>query len=284
MAKRLTVDDPRHGTDAHPRTESVPGCVCVRCEDARRHNRRTYKLRQRGYSQRVPVAPVQRHLLALYEAGWNGERVAEVSGVSQATISEVLNGRRESVRRSTAEALLAVKAADKPHDVMVPALGSVRRLQALAAIGWTMRDICTRAGIQHRYGADLIWSKYPTMHADRAAAITKVYDELHMTPGPSSESRTRARNRGWSPPLAYDDIDNPHESPRQHVRRVRTNKATDVDETAILRRMAGERVPLNNAEARELVRRWQATGRSLKQCDITCGIKSDRYLDKEDAA
>jgi hypothetical protein len=100
-----------------------------------------------------------------------------------------------------------------PH--FVPLLGPMRRLQALAAIGWDTHRLAGMLGVdptwlgKHR-GGDRPYLTRP--HAERIAAL---YDRLQGTPGPSARSRTYARKFGWAPPLAWEDgaIDDPKAGP-----------------------------------------------------------------------
>lgn len=101
---------------------------------------------------------------------------------------------------------------------LVPAAGTRRRLQALAAIGWSSREVARRLGVtpqtlRRLYGQTSVL----TSTRDRVAAL---YDELSMTPGSNRTTVTWAVRRGWAPPLAWDDdrIDDPAAKPAHRVR------------------------------------------------------------------
>ena len=102
----------------------------------------------------------------------------------------------------------------------VPAVGFRRRIEALQAIGWSLNEIGRRLGIDVRVlpaRMDQRWVRRVTH--DRMAAI---YDELSMTvPGDRYANRRRilAARKGYAPPLAWDDIDDPDERPNfgEHV-------------------------------------------------------------------
>lgn len=164
----------------------------------------------------------------------------------------------------------------------IPALGSQRRIQALQAIGWRIRDI---AGELDLWVADngvcqTLWQLMRRDMTTRATAarIDAVYRRLNMTPGPSNHSRARAVNRGYLPPLAWDDIDDPDERPNL------SDARSSIDEAAIERVLAGDIVPTTFAERVEITRRWQARGRSLSELERRTGWKSDRYTTRGDAA
>lgn len=109
----------------------------------------------------------------------------------------------------------------------VPAVGTTRRLQSLFALGWTSTDIAARLGVGHaRVGHLATTGKQDRVLRDTAAKVAAVYDELCMTipqdpdepPSPRhcrvhDRQRRIAARRGWAPPLAWDDIDDPDEQP-----------------------------------------------------------------------
>lgn len=92
----------------------------------------------------------------------------------------------------------------------LPAAGTCRRLQALAALGWPSAAIAARLQVSD---AAVIARTTSSRTVDRrtAARVRRVYDELSMSVGPSSITRKRALAKGWVPPLAWDDdtIDDP---------------------------------------------------------------------------
>ena len=87
-----------------------------------------------------------------------------------------------------------------------PALGTIRRIQALMAIGWTARDIAPRCGWGSAQAVtELLARTY--VYTGTRNIIADVYDDLCMRPGPSAKNRRSAARKGWPPPLAWDDID-----------------------------------------------------------------------------
>lgn len=94
----------------------------------------------------------------------------------------------------------------------VPALGTVRRIHALMALGWRSHDLAERCGWTHG-NAILEIASRTWVERKTAAKIAKLYDDLHMTPGPSKQTRTRALRNGWVPPLGWNNIDDPDDRP-----------------------------------------------------------------------
>lgn len=92
----------------------------------------------------------------------------------------------------------------------VPKTGTVRRIRALQALGWTVEEIAAAAGVDYGTlrGTVRIGNRVYRSTAERVAAA---YERLHMIPAPDSVASRRARamakRRGWEPPLAWNDID-----------------------------------------------------------------------------
>lgn len=123
-----------------------------------------------------------------------------------------VNGHRIAQTRRTLNAMHGQPA-------WVPALGSQRRLQALQRLGWPMSRIADEAGRSREQLRDIMRRQ----HVTRAVAdmVADVYDRLSMTlPDCARACATcaRAEAAGWLPPLAWTDIDDPHEAPRKITR------------------------------------------------------------------
>ena len=90
--------------------------------------------------------------------------------------------------------------------------GTTRRLQALTAIGWDTEHLATELGWTstqlHR-----ALTGHPPPHTHHP--VTQLYNQLSMTPGPSTTARQHAHTNGWPPPLAWDDehLDQPDATP-----------------------------------------------------------------------
>lgn len=103
----------------------------------------------------------------------------------------------------------------------VPALGAQRRLRALMALGWSTTAIAQHAGLNHRNGVLRIVNGQkgkPTTWLEKKTNdwVCAVYDQLSMQiPDGTYANRTRlyAQRQGWPPPLAYENIDDPQDTP-----------------------------------------------------------------------
>ena len=104
----------------------------------------------------------------------------------------------------------------KGEPPMVPSVGLVRRYEALLALGYTGPQISEAVGISvnslrsvRYHGSDLV-------RATTFERFAAAYERLCMTvPDGQYARRARsiARSRGWAPPLAWDNIDDPDEQP-----------------------------------------------------------------------
>jgi hypothetical protein len=100
--------------------------------------------------------------------------------------------------------------------------GSIRRIQALVALGWTVKELGERLGSRTQLSV-LIYGAPAFIFPATAVKIAALYEELSMRLPPettrgdkfkASRARNVARREGWPPPLAWDDIDDPAERPR----------------------------------------------------------------------
>ncbi len=95
----------------------------------------------------------------------------------------------------------------------VDATGTRRRLQALAAVGWSLAEQSRRLG-WHESTAHRVASRQ-WVWVETAEKVRGLYDELAMTPGTNRRARNDAARKGWPPPLAWSDeeIDDPDATP-----------------------------------------------------------------------
>jgi hypothetical protein len=173
----------------------------------------------------------------------------------------------------------------------VDATGTRRRVQALAAIGWSHANVSRYIGWEGTFLAQAMRTR-GKVHVDTAAAVRKAYDDLSMKLPPQTTTSERmsvartlklAERQGWLPPLSYDDgrIDDPDYRPHAGSNR---RHRDDVDDAVVLRVLSGERLDTTPAERAEVVRRWLASGRSERQlCQIT-GWRMGRYTEREEVA
>jgi transcriptional regulator with XRE-family HTH domain len=159
------------------------------------------------------------------------------------------------------------------------------------ALGWSQSQLAQRLGWTPANFGPLVHGRRPCVNQATADRVAALYDSLSMTPPPCSTARERAaatrarayaKRRRWLPPLAWDDdgLDDPDYCPE--VQKDVALVHEGIDDAAIDRRMAGERLRLSRASKVELVRRWMASGRSLRECEEITGVNTERYREAEE--
>lgn len=134
----------------------------------------------------------------------------------------------------------------------VPAIGTVRRIQALQALGWTIADISRHSGIYEKSLRNPCY-RGNTVYRSTAEAVAATYEALCMTrpEGPyHHRCRLMAQRRGWPPPLAWDDIETDpeptdwHYTPASRVDQLRELDAQQVGISEACRRLRRSREAL----------------------------------------
>lgn len=125
----------------------------------------------------------------------------------------------------------------------LPALGAVRRLQALQRLGWSMYPIADAAGMDAAVLYQIADRK-TAVHRTTYEAILRAYERLSMTIPPETtkgerisavRARKRAERLGYPPPLAWPDdrIDDPNYQPDDwaYEAPTRAEAVDDLDES-----------------------------------------------------
>lgn len=251
------------------------GCRCDGCKHLRKMDRQRRRNRLRAYGRgdtiapaRVPARPVREHVMALRAEGFGLERIGDTAQVSRSAMLDVVYGPRgaskgsrvldeRTVREGVAARILAVTP-DSIEAALLPATGTMRRVQALVAIGYTESMLADRLGVKVTNFSRLILGHRSRVKATTYEAARALFDELWATPqrgGRADRSRAIAWAHGWVGPLAWDDIDDPRERPNVTggVERV-----DGIDDAAVELAVAGEHVRLNGLERRAAVTRLHA--------------------------
>lgn len=219
------VPIPPHGTYTRQKNH---GCTCEECRQAYRDytNGRNRLIAYGQWRPFTDAGPVRRHVRELMAVGVPWRQIAADAGASAGTVYRLLFHEPPIVRirTSTAERLLAVSASPETLGDAVPvdATGTRRRLQALGAVGWSCMKIAPYLGID---ASGVVRARTAVrVHARRAREVAAVYDRLWDRPPPmgtvaeraaATRARRFAAERGWPPPLAWDDdsIDDPAAEP-----------------------------------------------------------------------
>lgn len=102
------------------------------------------------------------------------------------------------------------------QEVKVPAVGVMRRLQALAFMGWSCEAIAQRVGTHYRPLVRLRAGGRENVLRSTHDRVDAVFEELCLVRAPGHSGRvTRgvARAKGWVSALAWEHIDDPEEQP-----------------------------------------------------------------------
>jgi len=128
------------------------GCRCYDCSSAaNRYDRdKAAAVKAGTWQPFIDSAPVIAHLEALREQGVGFERIAKAAGLQPGMVCKYTNQyqpRPKRIRPESAAALLAVTAhAAVSAGQLVPSVGTRRRAQALAAIGWSLTAQAEQVG------------------------------------------------------------------------------------------------------------------------------------------
>jgi hypothetical protein len=207
-----------HACTRHPPSATCyrrHGCRCSGCDaDFKRRK----KLSRNGMCGMVDAEPVRKHIIALQSRGYGTAGIATAAGVGNQLIEYALTTARK-VHRDTARKILAVT---EPAG-LVDVTGTRRRLQALAALGWTFSDMSERLGYSR--AAVHHWTRAGRVSQSTAGIVRRLYDELWDQPPPTGmgakRNRAAAEQKGWWPPMCWDDdaIDNPDATPHPETAR-----------------------------------------------------------------
>jgi hypothetical protein len=161
----------------------------------------------------------------------------------------------------------------------VPALGSIRMVQALQAIGWPRWLQAEHAGLPSRRSLGNIHRR-EWVYAETASAVAALYLRLQNEDGPSARTEDLAWKAGYPPPGAWagQDIDDPAAQPVW----IRSDEPDRVaaEQVALQRAQWASLRPDEQAEAYRLARRyglsqramqadWHVSSRVLKRLDAT---------------
>lgn len=211
---------PPHGTPSRARgsrASGIPRCPCPPCRAAdRAYSKRRNYLVSTGRSLLTDASPAYQHLRLLQASGDALTVLADQHNIPRGTLATIAFGNRKRISRALSEQILAIEPGHAPAcNRSVPALGAVRRMRALVALGHPVRTIAAAAGIEHSSASHLVNGRPETIHYELSQRVDKAYGALCSTPGNLTRSLRRAEREGWAPPAAWDDerLDDPTAHP-----------------------------------------------------------------------
>lgn len=210
-----------HGTW---RAYEVCGCRCEECKRARRLYRKAVAVRSRTSSSRMPRGPVIRRV-RLLSTGMSLQDIADRSGLPYETVRKLRYGSGHSMvqyRTWTAIEKVPVPAFCTPHPIkrnLHDATGTRRRLQGLAAIGWSLEDVSKASGLTASGLSKIRYGTHDGVAATTALAVRKATKELAKRTPPMGKNaeivRSHAMANKWPSLWAWDDdIDDPEATPK----------------------------------------------------------------------
>lgn len=144
---------------------------------------------------------------------------------------------------------------------------AVRRLDALACLGWSRGVVAVEMGVKHKCQVYAIGS-HPRIYESTLARLDAVYQRLSMRlPDPQTKNQRtavtktqrNAQRRGALPPLAWDDIDNPDQRPDM-------TETETVDPVVVDRILAGDwRLKATRDERWQVITRWPESDKQLEE-------------------
>ena len=215
--------------------------ACTECLAASARQTKQYQLnRALGRpSSYVDATRARVHIEKLLKLGMSANAIDLAAGVSEGMSMLISRGRgsrprRKRISRDTEQAILAVPLRPGPRQLArlsrgsdVDAVGTLRRLQALACLGYPPARLAVETGLSEigirkvRLGRKV--------QASTARAVAQAYERLCMTPWePEGEAerleadrvRAKAAAAGLIPPLGWEEgeLDDPAAEPAPRYR------------------------------------------------------------------
>jgi lambda repressor-like predicted transcriptional regulator len=235
-----------HGTLAR----FVDGCLCDLCKEASNSYRR-HVYRQKAYGRWNPWESgdaVREHIANLRAVGMSLATIGALADVGAATVAAIVYGSDgyPPTEKVTAERARRIYAVRLDLDLIDPrakiaTAGTMRRLQALIAIGWSQQQLTKLTGLSARTIGDIVYARFPKVTVASAVAVRDVYDRLWLTPPPertkhekiaAGRARSLAAANDWVRGAMWDDdeIDDPRAVPADTTPRRRDRAQFPRDE------------------------------------------------------
>ena len=214
-----------------------PGCLAV----GRRYAKQIAYEQAHGYSRRTDATQARVHIHRLKAHGWKHRQIAAASGVAQSTVTIIASGQATTSKHNVI-AILSVPIGPAPVEPikMTDATGTIRRVQALAWMGYSLISQGQRAGMNEDRISGIARGVFDVVRISEARQIAQLYRELFQTPGPSRRSAADARKKGWHGPLAWDAIDDPACEPEIEVRSEREPRHKAVIDLELVARLTAQ--------------------------------------------
>jgi hypothetical protein len=153
---------------------------------------------------------------ALQDKGWTPQAIADACDLPKTMLDAASRRRRDGgVYRFGAHAAARLMTPRTPTEGRVGALGTMRRLRALACIGWSTAAMAEKSGVSPTVIRDVQAKRRSVIAAVNAEAIAGLYEAVRDRCGTSTVAVVTAHRDGWPHPYRWDglDIDDPAVTP-----------------------------------------------------------------------
>lgn len=210
----------------------LDGCRCYTCAAARSQydENRAKAITAGTWQPWVDAEPVRVHVVHLRACNMGLRTIADCADVERKRLQAVVGGRTDrgtppqaKVRPALAAAVLAVEPTleNLAPSTLISPLGTRRRAQALAAMGWPQQYLAEHIGMTPSNWAAML--ARPNVLVRRALAVRAMYDQLwNVDPAEHgatavgiARARAHAAANGWAPVGAWNDeaLDDPEAFP-----------------------------------------------------------------------
>lgn len=202
---------PQHGE----RRCYLRGCRQPECVAANKRYCKQYRVATIHHPVRIDAAPLAAYLDNLVNQGFSHRQIADAAGRRDGEITKIRSRQQATTIPEVARAYLNVRLNGiTPAHATVDAVGTIRRGQALHAIGYPLYRIADGIPMAGNHLGRILDQQPPTVRLTVANGMTALYEQLRWKPGPSRFAVFSARRREWHGPMAWDgNIDDPSAQP-----------------------------------------------------------------------
>ena len=201
---------PPHGK----RPRYLRGCRCLPCRDANKRYCKQYRVKTVQKPIRVDATPVRNRLQEWADQGYSQTQIGDAVGKKSGDISKLLHGQPTVAPAVAARILRSPGPKGAPSKAVTDSTGTLRRAQALYAIGHPLYRIATGIPMATNHLGRLLAQQPATVNVAIADGMKTLYEQLRWRPGTSPYAVHDGRRRGYHGPFAWDgNIDDPEAKP-----------------------------------------------------------------------
>lgn len=153
------------------------------------------------YEREVPAERGREKVLELLKEGYKLSQVAKAAEISYITAKRLRDGETKLMRQRTLRKLEGVRSFKRR-----PVWPIRRRIQALRAIGFTIKELEEGLGISHTLITQICYSETKeSIESDLYDRICEYYDENQLAE--ARPVKSVVAKEAWWAPLAWDNID-----------------------------------------------------------------------------